>query len=297
MKVPSTKVANDRPSLSRLILGGWRWNDKNFTKKDQDQLINTSLDLGITTFDHADIYGNYNCQYLFGKYLKEHKNLREKIEIVTKCGIKPVSRKFPERIIPHYDTSKAHIVDSANESLTALETDYIDVLLIHRPAPLMDADEIAEAFTELKNQGKVKYFGVSNFSNQQFDLIQSRLDFPLVTNQIEINMDCYDSMFDGTLDHMQQHRVIPMAWSPLGGGKIFSNRSLVAKLKTFAKKYDVSLTGLILSWLMMHPAKIHPILGTTNSERVLESAPSVNVKMERQDWYLILKIIRGFDVP
>ncbi len=156
------------------------------------------IELGISTVDHADIYGNYSCEALFGEALALEPSIREQIEIVTKCDIKLCSEQFPSRKINHYDTGKAHIVESVNNSLSRLQVENIDVLLIHRPDVLMDADEVAEAFAELKQQGKVNHFGVSNFSSSQFDLLQSRLEAPLVTNQVEINPLNFEVAHDGT---------------------------------------------------------------------------------------------------
>ncbi|MDH5380639.1 MAG: aldo/keto reductase [Cyclobacteriaceae bacterium] len=297
MKVPSQKIFPEGPEFSRIILGGWRWNDRSFPISEQEKLIDTALELGITSFDHADIYGNYNCQYLFGKVLKNNQALRDKIEIITKCDIKPISGKFPERLLVHYDTSKEHIIESAEESLRALNVDYVDTLLIHRPDPLMDADIVAEAFTQLKDQGKVKYFGVSNFSNAQFSLLQSRLGFPLVTNQLEISMSFTDLIFDGTLDYMQEKRVGIMAWSPFGGGKIFNDKGMITQLNTFAKRYSVSVSAIIIAWLLRHPGNIFPVVGTMKTDRLREIAKASEIAIELQDWFMLLKIARGYDVP
>ncbi len=297
MSVKKQYLCPKGPEISRIILGGWRWNDRSFPPAEQEKLINQSLEVGITSFDHADIYGNYNCQYLFGNVLKKQTALRDKIEIISKCGIKIVSNKHPERIIPYYDTSKSHIISSTEESLKALHTDYLDVLLIHRPDPLMNADEVAEAFTSLKKEGKVKHFGVSNFTNNQLDLLQSRLDFPIVSNQLEISLTHTELMFDGTLEHLQEKRISPMAWSPLGGGKLFSNRTITAQLNGFAKKYKVSNAALVIAWLLHHPSNIFPVVGTMNADRLKDMASAVEVKFDRQDWYLMLKIARGIDVP
>lgn len=295
--ISKKKIHPEGPDLSKIILGGWRWNDRAFPYAEQMNLIETAMDNGVTSFDHADIYGNYNCQYLFGNLLNKNPGLRHKIEIVTKCGIKIVSNKHPHRLLPFYDTSKSHIIKSTDESLAALHTDYIDLLLIHRPDPLMNADEVAEAFITLKDEGKVKFFGVSNFTNSQFSLLQSRLDFPLVSNQVEISINNSKLMFDGTLDFMQELRVGPMAWSPLGGGNIFNDRSKIAKISTIAKKYQVSNAALMIAWLLHHPSNIFPVVGTTKSQRLLDLIPGHDVNLDRQDWYLLLKVARGIDVP
>ncbi|MFA7229478.1 MAG: aldo/keto reductase, partial [Melioribacteraceae bacterium] len=176
--------------LSRMALGLWRTREWNMNSGELYKLIAQSLDIGITTFDHADIYGNYGCEELFGAALKENPSIRKRMQIVTKCGIKLLSAKFPGTTVKHYDTGKEHIIRSAENSLVNLATEYIDLLLIHRPDPFMNADETAEAFYQLKKSGKVVHFGVSNFLPHQFSLLQSRLDFPLATNQIEASVLC-----------------------------------------------------------------------------------------------------------
>ncbi|MDH5399362.1 MAG: aldo/keto reductase [Cyclobacteriaceae bacterium] len=295
--VIKSEICEGGPELSRIILGGWRWNDRSFPLSAQHELVNKALELGITTFDHADIYGNYHCQFKFGELLKTESGLREKIQIITKCGIKPVSGKFPERKIPFYDTSSAHIIKSVEDSLVALKTDYVDVLLIHRPDPLLNPDEVAEAFTQLKAQGKVNYFGVSNFTNEQFSLLQSRLELPLVTNQIELSLSHNSPLFDGTLDYLLEHKVYPMAWSPFGGGKIFKNKELMDRLNVFCKKYNISIATLLIAWLIHLPSRVFPVVGTLRPERLGHIAAGLEVEFERQDWYHILKDVRGYNVP
>ena len=291
------KISEYGPELSRIILGGWRWNDRAFPLIEQQKLVNKALELGISTFDHADIYGNYYCQYKFGELLHTEPSLREKIQIITKCGIKPMSGKHPERAIQYYDTSGAHIISSAEESLKALQTDYVDILLIHRPDPLMDPDEVAEAFVKLKDSGKVRSFGVSNFTNSQFQLLQSRLGIPLVTNQLELSLSHTAPLFDGTLDYLLERKVSPMIWSPFGGGKIFGNTPLMTGLKGISKKYDVEMSSLLIAWLLYLPSKGFPVVGTTKAFRLAAIVEGLNILLDRQDWYKMLKMARGFDVP
>lgn len=173
------------PELSRIIVGAWRWTNESAACI--EKLINTSLDQGITTFDHADIYGNYSCEECFGNVLRTDASLRNKLQLITKFGIKLMSEKRPFHQIKHYDTSAEHIIWSVENSLKALGTDRVDVLLIHRPDPLLNPIEVAEAFSKLKQQGKVLHVGVSNFSSSQFEMLQSYLSVPLVTNQIELS--------------------------------------------------------------------------------------------------------------
>jgi predicted oxidoreductase len=275
---------------SRIIAGAWRWNAVD--SKTLDALIRTSLDEGITTFDHADIYGDYENEKLFGIQLKKG-GLRSKMQLVSKCGIMLTSQKHPGTWIKHYDTSKEHIINSVDNSLKNLDTDYLDLLLIHRPDPLMDPEDVAEAFGLLKQNGKVLHFGVSNFSSSQFELLQSVLPFPLITNQVELSLAKLDALYDGTLDVLMKHKVSPMAWSPLGGGKLMSSNSALWSKK---EKYKATETQLSLAWLLKHPADIFPVIGTTQPERIRESAASGNIALERQDWFEMLRVATGKDV-
>jgi predicted oxidoreductase len=276
---------------SRIIAGAWRWNEVD--SHTVDRLIQTSIDNGITSFDHADIYGDYSNEALFGKSLKKNYSIRRQIQLITKCGIKLMSSKQPDTRIKHYDTSKTHIINSVDMSLTNLGTDYIDLLLIHRPDPLMDPEEVAEAFGLLKQNGKVLHFGVSNFSNTQFELLQNALPFPLVTNQLEMSLSKVDSLIDGTVDVLMKHGASPMAWSPLGGGKLISSNS---KLWSKKDKYKATETQLSLAWLLRHPADIFPVIGTTQPDRITESAKAIDIAMDRQDWFEMLKVATGNDV-
>lgn len=204
------------PEFSRMICGYWRLMEWGMTPEQLLVFMEQHIELGITTVDHADIYGGYQCEQAFGQALRLKPSLRDQMELVSKCGIATTAK--PEHALGHYITDCSHIVHSAEQSLTHLHTDYLDLLLIHRPDPLMDADEVAEAFIQLHKSGKVKYFGVSNFTPTQFSLLQSRLPFSLVTNQVEISPLHQPAIMDGTLDACQQLRIKPMAWSCLGGG-------------------------------------------------------------------------------
>jgi predicted oxidoreductase len=288
------------PTFSRIIAGVWRWNT--VSTDAIEKLINTSLDLGITTFDHADIYGEYSNEKSFGDVLRRQPALVKKMQLVTKCGIALTSSKRPEHRVKHYNTSKEHIIKSAESSLSLLNTDHVELLLIHRPDPLMDIEEVAAAFDQLKKQGKVLSFGVSNFTPSQFDLLQSALSFPLVTNQLEVSLLRTDPLFDGTIDQLYKLRTSAMAWSPLGGGKTFVaedevSRRVKNKCNELASKYNgASPTQFYISWLLRHPSNIFPVVGTTRPERLIEAAKSIDVNLEMQDWYELLKAARGSDV-
>ncbi len=297
------KISKEGTQFSRIALGFWRLNEWKMNTGQILSLIEQALELGITTLDHADIYGGYTCEEMFGKALAEKPSLRAKMEIVTKCGITLVSPRRPENHIHGYNTTKKHILQSVENSLKNLNTDYLDVLLIHRPDPLMNADEVAEAFSMLKKLGKVRHFGVSNFSPAQFNLLQSRLDFALVTNQVEVSVLKMDALHEGTLDQCQQLGISPMAWSPLGGGELFwGNSEKASRVRNELQKIGEELGGasvnqVALSWLLMHPSKIVPVLGTGNIDRIKSAAESVKIELSRDQWFKIWTASAGEEVP
>lgn len=289
-------------SFSRIIHGLWRLSDWNMSNEEVLKLIEDCLEAGITTFDHADIYGNYTCEKKFGDALALKPELRKQMEIVTKCGIKLVSDNRPEHSIKSYDTSKEHILASVNKSLENFQTDYIDVLLIHRPDPYMDPVQVAEAFTQLKNEGKARYFGVSNFKRSQFKMLQSYLDFPLITNQIELSAYNLENFEDGTLDLCQEERIAPMAWSPLAGGSIFSAdderaKSLRDKLEKIALEIGAKgIDEVLYAWLISHPANIMPIVGSGKMSRIESAICSLDLTLTRDQWFDILQAAMGREV-
>ncbi|UAL51661.1 aldo/keto reductase family oxidoreductase [Bacillus sp. CMF21] len=289
-------------SFSRIIHGLWRLSDWNMSNEEVLKLIEDCLEAGITTFDHADIYGNYTCEKKFGDALALKPELRKQMEIVTKCGIKLVSDNRPEHSIKSYDTSKEHILASVNKSLENFQTDYIDVLLIHRPDPYMDPVQVAEAFTQLKNEGKARYFGVSNFKRSQFKMLQSYLDFPLITNQIELSAYNLENFEDGTLDLCQEERIAPMAWSPLAGGSIFSAdderaKSLRDKLERIALEIGAKgIDEVLYAWLICHPANIMPIVGSGKMSRIESAICSLDLTLTRDQWFDILQAAMGREV-
>lgn len=303
MTISRIKLAPKGPEVSRLVFGVMRLAEWQLSRVELLAFIKTLLEMGLTTFDHADIYGDYTCEQLFGEAVGNSSSLREKTELVTKCNIKLVSPNRPEHTIKHYDTSRAHIIASAERSLKNLRTDYLDVLLIHRPDPLMNPDEMAEAFTRLREAGKVLYFGVSNFSPAQFDLLQSRLDFPLVTNQIELSVMQLKALHDGTVDQCLQRRISPMAWSSLGGARLFTGDSEQAvRLRTALAEVGqahggASIDQVALAWLLRHPANIAPILGTGNLRRVKSAAQSESLTLSREQWFAVWRASTGGDVP
>ncbi|WP_191560320.1 aldo/keto reductase [Metabacillus idriensis] len=289
-------------SFSRIIHGLWRLSDWKMSNEDVVKLIEDCLEAGISTFDHADIYGNYTCEKKFGDALALKPELRKRMEIVTKCGIKLVSDNRPEHCIKSYDTSKEHILASVQQSLENFQTDYIDVLLIHRPDPYMDPAQVADAFTQLKSEGKVRHFGVSNFKRSQFKMLQSYLDFPLVTNQIELSAYNLENFEDGTLDLCQEARIAPMAWSPLAGGAIFSAEDEKAKrLRDTLEKIagDIGATEIdevLYAWLLSHPANIMPIVGSGKMNRIESAIKALDLTLTRDQWFDILQVAMGREI-
>jgi predicted oxidoreductase len=286
------RIHKEGPEFSRIISGAWRWN---LEESKIEQLIKTSLDAGITTFDHADIYGDHSNEEIFGNVLRKNAGLRKRMEIVTKVGIKFSSGRRPKTWIKHYDTSKEHILWTADNSLKMLHTDRIDLLLIHRPDPLLNPEEVAEAFDILKKNGKALNFGVSNFTPTQFEMLQSYLPFPLVTNQLEISLTTHAPLFDGGVDVLMKHRVSPMAWSPLGGGKLIKEGS--QEMFNKASKYSATPMQLSLAWLLRHPSNIFPVIGTTKPDRITESANAIDIKLDTQDWFEMLLVVQGKEMP
>lgn len=302
MIVPKIDLANNGLAVSRIVAGMMRLMEWNLSSEQLLGWIEAVMDMGITTFDHADIYGGYRCEGEFGRALALKPALRDRMELVTKCDIMLVAANRPQNTVHHYDTTRAHIIGSAENSLRELRTDRIDLLLIHRPDPLMDADEVAQALYELRQAGKVRFFGVSNFMPWQFNLLQSRLDFPLITNQIELSPLYLNPLHDGTLDLCQQRRIVPMAWSPVGGGGLFipydaRSQRLHAKLLDLSRALNVGIDQVALAWVMMHPTHPVPVIGSGKLERVRAAADAVNVKLSRQDWFGIWEASNGHEVP
>lgn len=286
------KIHKEGPEFSRIITGAWRWN---LDERHVEQLIQKSLDVGMTTFDHADIYGDHGNEEIFGNVIRKNPSLRQRMEVVTKCGIKFPSKKRSSSWVKHYDTSKQHIIWSVDNSLKMLNTDHIDLLLIHRPDPLLNPVDVSDAFTTLKQSGKVLHFGVSNFTPTQFEMLQAYLSFPLVTNQLEISITHNAPLFDGSLDILMKHRVSPMGWSPLGGGKLMEGDK--TDLFKKASHYKANDAQLSLAWLLKHPSTIFPVIGTTKPERIVESSKAIDIDLDLQDWFEMLKVAQGKEMP
>jgi len=297
---PTIVPAAGGPTFSRIVAGAWRMDSWQFGVAERVRWIEGCLDLGITTFDHADIYGGYGVEALFGEALAAAPQLRERLQIVTKCGIRMVSPARPEHRLGHYDTSAAHVERSVDNSLAALRTDSIDVLLIHRPDALMDADALAECFTRLRAAGKVRHFGVSNFTPSQFALLHRRI--PLVTNQIEASPLHIAPFYDGTLDQAQDLGVAPMIWSALAGGRLFTGqddaaRRVRAVLERLAGERGISVTTLVYAWLLRHPARPIPLTGSRRLDAMREAVAALDVQIDAQTWYEIWVAGNGAPCP
>ena len=301
--VPQIPLSKHGPEVSRIVQGLWRLAQGNKSKREIIQLIAACLEQGITTFDHADIYGDYTCEDCFGAALAESGVERSAIQLVTKCGIKLVSAQRPDHHVKSYDTSCAHIIASVENSLRCLRVDYIDLLLIHRPDPLVDPREVNEAFVRLRQSGKVHAFGVSNFLPSQFELLASKLDVPLVTNQIEYSVLNLDAHADGSLDLCQKLEIRPMAWSPLGGGRLFhedSERAVRVRQTLTRIGRDVggaSIDQVAIAWILRHPAEFVPVLGTGNLARITEAVAALEIELSPEQWFEIRRDSLGRDVP
>jgi predicted oxidoreductase len=286
-------------NYSRIIAGTMSWGNwgKQFNSQQMIRMMNTCLESSITTFDHADIYGDYTTERDFGNAFKQSNIARDDIQLISKCGIVYASPKRPTKI-KHYNYSRDYIIKSVENSLKNLATDYLDLLLLHRPSPLMEPNEIMEAIAKLGQEGKIKSFGVSNFTTSQVELISSEV--PVEVNQIEFSLTHNSALFDGTLDQMMVKKMTPMAWSPLG--EVFKNdteqtRRIHKCLGSLLDKYSASEDQLLLAWILKHPANIHPVVGTTNQIRIKEANNALQINLELEDWFSILVASQGHKVP
>lgn len=295
------KLTDEGPAVSRIIHGMMRLRDWEMGPQEILKLIERSIENGINTFDQADIYGNYRCEKLFGEALALAPSIRARMRIITKCGI--VLPSAGGNPIKHYNTSGEHITESVEKSLRNLRTDHIDILLIHRPDPLMNVEEIADTFSALKRSGKALHFGVSNFTPGQFELLAGMLDFNPVTNQIECSVLELSPFLDGTIDTCTGYECTPMAWSPLGGGELFTGRSgkIVRVRKALeeirAERGAESIDVIALAWLLKHPSRIVPLIGTGNPDRIDRAATAVDIDLSRTEWFRVWTASSGRDVP
>lgn len=288
-----------KTAFSQIIAGTMNWGiwDKNLSTSEMANLIHVCLENKISTFDHADIYGGYTTEAEFGKAFTQSKIDRNKIQLISKCGIQHVTENRDNKV-KHYDYSKNYIIWSVEQSLKNLETDYLDALLLHRPSPLMQPDEIAEAIEKLKSEGKILDFGLSNFTPSQTDLIRSKTEVNY--NQIQFSATNYEAMLDGSLDYMQLHNITPMAWNPLGTvfrEDTIQTRRLKKLLATLVDKYHVGSDMILLAWILQHPAKIIPVAGTVNVARIQYINNATQLVLDKEDWFAIWTESMGNPVP
>ncbi|MDB4037061.1 aldo/keto reductase [Polaribacter sp.] len=283
---------------SKIIIGCMSWGvwGKQFSTKEQIDMIRFCTENGNTIFDHADIYGNYTTEAGFGKAFIDSGINREDIQLISKCGIQLINERRGSRI-KHYKYAKEYIISSAEASLKNLKTDYLDTFLLHRPSPLMQPDEISEAITILQDSGKIINFGLSNFTPSQVDLIANSV--PVTANQIEFSLTKNEAMFNGTLEKMLQEGIQTMSWSPLGAvfkDETAQTKRIKAVLKKLTKKYEISEDVILLAFILRHPAKVAPVVGTTNKERILNANSALNIHLELQDWFEMLAASQGYEV-
>ncbi len=286
-------------SFSRIVYGMWRLGDDSDTSPAHVQAkIEACLEQGITTVDQADIYGGYTAEALLGDALKAAPALRDKIEIVTKCDIVAPVGRYEDAPVKYYDTSAAHIENSIDLSLQEMAIERIDLLLIHRPDPFMDHHETGAALDKAVRSGKVRSVGVSNFMPYDWDLLQSAMENTLVSNQIEISLASHASFVDGQIAHLQRLGVSPMAWSPLAGGALMSggNEQLNATLKATAEANGVDTAAVAVAWLLAHPSRILPVVGTNTLNRIASLSDALKVEMDRQTWFKLYTAALGREV-
>lgn len=288
------------PRLSPVVVGAWRLSEWGWSSQERLRWIEQCIELGATSFDHADIYGGYLGEGLFGEALALKPGLRQQIQLVSKLGIKLVSPQRPGHTIKHYDTSAAHIRWTVDNALQQLRTDHLDLLLIHRPDPLLDADEVARAFEQLIAAGKLRGVGVSNFTPAQFELLNSRI--ALQTNQVELHPLNRQVLDDGTLDQCQRLRVRPMIWSPLAGGALFTSDEPAAQrvrqvLTTLAERHACSAATIAHAWLLRLPSRPLPIGGSRRPEALREAVAALDLGLDASEWTEIWSAATGRHVP
>jgi len=285
-------------TFSKIIAGTMTWGQwgKNFNTLEMTDLINFCLDLGITSFDHADIYGGYSTEAAFGKAFTQSKAKRDQIQLITKCGIQMVDETRKNKV-KYYNYSTEYIIWSAERSLLNLKTDYIDLFLLHRPSPLMQPDTIAQAVFKLLKEGKIKSFGVSNFSPAQIALIETEI--PVSGHQLEFSLTANEALNDGSLDDCLANKRMLMSWSPLGSyfkKRNEPNKRIRKVMEVLMKKYKATVDQLLLAWLLKHPAGVKPVVGTTSKERLKASFDAVQIELELEDWFELLEASNGLEV-
>ncbi|MBS1668407.1 MAG: aldo/keto reductase [Bacteroidetes bacterium] len=288
-----------KTTFSRIIAGTMTWGawGKRCNTAQMVELLHCCLENGITSFDHADIYGDYSTEADFGRAFAESNLDRSKMQFISKCGIQMQNENRKTKI-KHYDYTKEYIIWSVEQSLRNLQTDYLDLLLLHRPSPLMQAEQIGEAVEKLKQEGKIIDFGVSNFTPSQSDLIEKKTKIGF--NQIEFSITHVEPMLNGSLDHMLTHNIVPMSWSPLGTVfKSYAEQSQRVRqiAENFSIKYNVPIDVILIAWILKHPAGILPVCGSANPSRLANLTKATTVDMELQDWFALWSESAGVPVP
>lgn len=287
----------DGLSLSRIVYGMWRLGDDPDTSAEHVRAkIEACLEQGITTLDQADIYGDYMAEEILGRALTP--DLRDRVEIVTKCDIVAPAGRYSDAPVKYYDTTRKHILASVEHSLRLLKIDQIDLMLIHRPDPLMDPRETGAALDEAVETGKVRAVGVSNFKLHDWTLLQSAMQTPLVTNQIELSLSAHHGFTNGDVAFLQERGIPPMAWSPLGGGTLMTDDSDLGRtMDRVADDHSVDRSAVAVAWLLAHPARILPVMGTNNLDRVKAVSRAFDVPMTRELWFELYTAALGHEVP
>ncbi len=285
--------------LSPIVAGAWRLADWGWTAQQRLAWVEANLDLGLTSFDHADIYGDYRVEALFGEALALRPALRSRMQLVSKCGIQLRSPARPDHHVKHYDTTAAHVRAAVDTSLQAMRCDHLDLLLIHRPDALMDFDALADTFEALRRAGKVRHFGVSNFSPAQLAPLHRRI--ALASHQIELSPLHLDPLHDGVLDQCQDLGLRPMVWSPLAGGRLFTGRDETAQrvrqtLEAIAAELGISTTTLAIAWVLRHPSAPLPILGSRRISVAQDALAALGLQLDVQTWWRIWSAGAGREV-
>lgn len=291
-----TYLSDSGPKVSPAIYGFYRWSGSYVNETKMTEIVKLCLDLGIDTFDHGDTYGDYTCEEIFGNVIKNNGIKRENLVLFTKCGINIPHPARPEYRVKHYDTSKEHIINSVENSLRNLRTDYIDVFLLNQLDPLSNLEETALALQRLKETGKIKNVGVVNFSVFQHQLLSSYLRIPIVTNHIELNLLNTTAFDNGQVDYIKQKYMRPLATSPLAEGKIANSNEKIplrlrGKLEEFASKYNSHFESIAIAWLAKLGAL--PLIGTTDEQRIKNIAAAFTINLDRQDWYELYAVSRN----
>jgi len=301
--LPRVQLSPTGPEFSRIVYGTWRLLDAAAEPAPLAERLQRCVDLGVTTIDTAEIYGMYMVERALGSAFAHDKSLRAKLEIVTKAGIYIPNAFHPERKVSFYNATAARLIKSTEKSLTLMGIDHIDLLLVHRPDWLTSADDTAEGLNRLIKDGKIRAAGVSNYNVHQFELLNSRMDQPLATNQIEFSLLHLDPLFDGTADQCQRHRIRPMAWSPLGQGRLMrTDDEAAVRVQTLCaelapKYHGATVDQLAYAWIMAHPSQPVPIVGSNKIERIESAVGAAKIALEREDWYALWTAAQGRSIP